>query len=127
VNLWKTEIYYDSVGGAPHPPRDTEWGYPAKIPASAAPASTQSGEEELTIGGRLFHTRWQFTRSKLREVQLMRQCGTLPPDMQAARNRLVGEIQTVMGVMTRNDVVQANHHLQTIQDTLAEIEKYLGR
>jgi len=239
MNLWKTEIYYDSVGGAPHPPRDTEWGYPAKIPVSAAPSNAQSGEEELRIGGRVFHTRWRSTPSNgrgcniaaktwtsdevpgglvrkvepgnnctaqetilesfegggpngngrftasassvapapvavqptqpavvpsnipqtprpavsndpaaamrqrynatlmrarkdqndlgLREAQLMRQGGRLSADMQTARNGLAVEIQTVIGFMGRNDVAQANQHLQTIEDTLTAIEKYLGR
>ena len=51
----------------------------------------------------------------------------LPTEMQAARNRLVVEIQAVIGFMGRNDIAQANQHLQTIEDTLTEIEKYLGR
>ena len=66
AELWHTDIAYDPDGTA-HQPRDTEVGYPAKMPqpASRGQVATplDSGQETLTINGRKIPTRWQSVSS----------------------------------------------------------------
>jgi hypothetical protein len=257
VNLWLTEIVYDSGSGAAHPPHDSEAGFPAKLPARLAPAPAQTGQETLTIGGRSVVTRWQsvpsnsakcpagtktwtspevpgglvrktevdpyncaaketilesfegtrlggigrsaepvaaaappsqpetLARPALRspaqapvvpspvpgparaaappqpsrpavasdprmalrlrytaaltrirkdqgslgqkEAKLLRAGSALPPDIVAARGSLIPALQTAMGAIGRNDVVQGNESLQALEGKLARIEEYLGQ
>jgi len=57
----------------------------------------------------------------------MRQGSALPTEMQAARNRSGCRDTSGDRLHGPKDIAQANQHLQTIEDTLTEIEKYLGR
>ena len=62
-----------------------------------------------------------------KEAPLVRQGSALPSDIRAARDRLTVELQKAAGAMGRNDIVQANQDLETMENTLSEIAKFLGQ
>ena len=84
AQLWFTEQAFDTGSGYPHPPRDLEIAYPAKLPAPDAnqlqrteaarrfklgeviPGSEQSGEEVLVIQGQRIKTHWTSVTGKQR-------------------------------------------------------------
>lgn len=84
AQLWFTEQAFDTGSGYPHPPRDREIAYPAKMPAPDAnqqhrieaarrfqigevfPGSEQSGDEVLVILGRRMKTHWTSVTGKAR-------------------------------------------------------------
>ena len=61
------------------------------------------------------------------EAPLVRQGSALPSDIRSARDRLTVELQKAVGAMGRNDIAQANQDLETMENTLREIAKFLGQ
>lgn len=139
--FWITETILESVEGtgfniatapqgppviqpAPAPARNPP---PARNVARPQPALSPDVAAQVALYQRYNAVMVRAAKDKRALFQLQRTQAELPADLSDARSRLDDQLKAVLVALSRRDNDQASQNLQSAEDTLTVIEKYLGK